>query len=465
MTVSLVINGNTYFYPETGDTSWGPEATSWASAVTVGMLQKAGGLFTLLSEVDFGASFGVKSLYYKSRTTNPAAAGQVRIARADTVSWRNEANSADLALAVDSSNRLTFNGSLVQQTVTVSDTSTIDMTKTGDDISAAIVALSITDALISASAAIDATKLGNGNVDNTELSYVNGVTSSIQTQLNAKQATGNYITDLTGDVTASGPGSVAATIANAAVSLAKMANLAANSIIGNNTGSPATPIALTGTQVTAMLTAFVGDSGSGGTKGLVPAPASGDAAAVKFLKADGTWATTPAGPSQATATVLGTVKGGTVPGSTTGSAIAAGYLGEIVLASITQTTITTSMADVTGASLPLSAGTWRIHFSGTGYAAAAASINATCQLVARITDNANTLIGTSDRSLYVKSTVAVTTDVLGMLVTEEIVNPSTSTTYKLRAQRFDTGGTGSALIFASADGSNRGNIFYAIRVG
>lgn len=47
----------------------------------------------------------------------------------------------------------------------------------------------------------------------TELTYVKGVTSALQTQLNAKQATGNYITALTGDVTASGPGSVAATLA------------------------------------------------------------------------------------------------------------------------------------------------------------------------------------------------------------------------------------------------------------
>jgi hypothetical protein len=35
---------------------------------------------------------------------------------------------------------------------------------------------------------------------------------------------------------------------------------------------------------------MVGDSGAGGVKGLVPAPAAGDAAASKFLKADGTWA-------------------------------------------------------------------------------------------------------------------------------------------------------------------------------
>jgi uncharacterized protein DUF2793 len=40
----------------------------------------------------------------------------------------------------------------------------------------------------------------------------------------------------------------------------------------------------------AQLPVLVGDSGSGGTKGAAPAPAAGDAAAGKFLKADGSWA-------------------------------------------------------------------------------------------------------------------------------------------------------------------------------
>lgn len=47
----------------------------------------------------------------------------------------------------------------------------------------------------------------------------------------------------------------------------------------------------TAAQATAMLDVMVGDGGAGGTKGLVPPPAAGDAAASKFLKADGTWAT------------------------------------------------------------------------------------------------------------------------------------------------------------------------------
>lgn len=73
----------------------------------------------------------------------------------------------------------------------------------------------------------------------TEIGYVNGVTSAIQTQLNGKQATGSYITALTGDVTASGPGSVAATIANNAVSNAKFRQSGAYAVVGNATGSTA----------------------------------------------------------------------------------------------------------------------------------------------------------------------------------------------------------------------------------
>jgi len=44
----------------------------------------------------------------------------------------------------------------------------------------------LTDTNVDAAAALDATKLGSGSVSNTELGYLDGVTSAIQTQLNAK---------------------------------------------------------------------------------------------------------------------------------------------------------------------------------------------------------------------------------------------------------------------------------------
>lgn len=53
--------------------------------------------------------------------------------------------------------------------------------------------------------------------------------------------------------------------------------------------------AYTPTQATAALNVFVGDSGAGGTKGLVPAPGAGDAAAGKYLGAGGGYSVPPGG--------------------------------------------------------------------------------------------------------------------------------------------------------------------------
>lgn len=63
--------------------------------------------------------------------------------------------------------------------------------------------------------------------------------------------------------------------------------------VANDPGGTPGSKKVTLANLTKALSAVVGDSGSGGTKGLVPAPGAGDAAAGKFLKADGTFAVPP----------------------------------------------------------------------------------------------------------------------------------------------------------------------------
>lgn len=114
MSLNVTFNGSMYIIPETGEVGWGGNTTSYLVAIAAGALQKTGGSFTLSAEIDFGASFGVKSLYYKSRSANIAATGILRLNNnSDAVSWRNFANGGDLPLTVDASDRLSYNGNPV----------------------------------------------------------------------------------------------------------------------------------------------------------------------------------------------------------------------------------------------------------------------------------------------------------------------------------------------------------------
>lgn len=100
-----------------------------------------------------------------------------------------------------------------------------------------------------------------------------------------------------GDITTSNGGDTF-TIDNDAVTNAKLANMATATIKGRTTAGTGDPEDLSGTQATALLVTFTGDSGAGGAKGLTPAPAAGDAAAGRVLGASGGWvdpASLPAG--------------------------------------------------------------------------------------------------------------------------------------------------------------------------
>jgi hypothetical protein len=96
---------------------------------------------------------------------------------------------------------------------------------------------------------------------------------------------GDQTITLTSDVTGSGTGSFATTISANAVTNAKLAQMPANTIKGNNTGGTANALDLTQAQVTAMLNLFTTS-----LQGLTPASGGGT---TNFLRADGTWAAPP----------------------------------------------------------------------------------------------------------------------------------------------------------------------------
>lgn len=102
MAVNLIVNGVTYVYPELSDEGWGPDTTNWAVAITQGVLTKAGGLFVLTADVDFGPNFGLKSVVYKTRSSNLASTGQFRLSNSDTIVFRNSTNASNLAFGAGS---------------------------------------------------------------------------------------------------------------------------------------------------------------------------------------------------------------------------------------------------------------------------------------------------------------------------------------------------------------------------
>lgn len=211
-----------------------------------------------------------------------------------------------------------------------------------------------------------------------------------------------------GDITVSSSGTVY-TIDNSAVTNAKMANMAQATIKGRASGAgTGAPVDLTSAQATAILDAVVGDSGSGGTKGLVPAPASGDAAANKFLKADGTW-TAPSG--------SGDVTGGSA--STDGEvALYSGTGGKTLKRSNT----ISGMAKL--ASGVLSAGA-----AGTDYVAPGGALgtpssgtltNCTGLPVAGITASTSTALGIGSIELGHASDTSITRSAAGVIAVEGV---------------------------------------------
>ena len=111
--ITVVINGQSFDYPEVGDTDWGNAATVAFQSLAATTLQKDAGAFTLENELDFGGNYGVKVLFISSRSNDPALSGVFRLSKGELVAWRNEDNDGDNTITFDADGDLLVNGTKV----------------------------------------------------------------------------------------------------------------------------------------------------------------------------------------------------------------------------------------------------------------------------------------------------------------------------------------------------------------
>lgn len=177
--------GPNYTIPDPGDENWGQAVTSFLVSIPSGVVPTAG-TFNLTGDLSFGTSFGLVIKYLVSQTMAPATSGFLRLAKSDGVIWRNNANSANLVLTIDGSDNLTFNGSTfgISGAVNPGTANTLSYYATSTDAVSGLTAITPSRALASDSNGLPVAS----SVTATELGYVSGVTSSIQAQINAIEA-------------------------------------------------------------------------------------------------------------------------------------------------------------------------------------------------------------------------------------------------------------------------------------
>lgn len=239
MASNVIFNGVSYSVPADGDTGWGPDITAYFISIASNAFQKTGGSFTLTAEANFGNSFGISALYLKSRAANPSSSGVIRLGSTQSVSWRNNANNADLALTTDASDNLLYNS----KTVLFSGLGLIVNADISNSAAIAYSKLNLTGAILNADLAgsIAVSKLAAltvsrllvsdvsgfvsvSSVTAAEAAHLSGVTSAIQTQLNAKanSASPTFTGTVTLPATVTAPSAVVVTLPTTTSTLATL---------------------------------------------------------------------------------------------------------------------------------------------------------------------------------------------------------------------------------------------------
>jgi hypothetical protein len=109
MTQSVIISGITYSIPDVSDVSWGQNVTDLLVTLGNNSLKIDGGVQTLSSNVDFGNTYGLFASFFASKASDVASAGRLRLGTADSIQWRNAANTTNLLLEL-ASDKIRFNG-------------------------------------------------------------------------------------------------------------------------------------------------------------------------------------------------------------------------------------------------------------------------------------------------------------------------------------------------------------------
>ncbi len=222
MATNVTYNGVTYPVPQNGNSGWGTQLTAYLVALASGSLTKAGGVVTLTANLDLGANYGIKSIFFSDRGT-AASAGIFRLSNNTAVSWRNAANDGNLNLTVNASNVLMFNSLPVAALALGAANTVLKMNSGGT----AFEYGTLVNANINASAAIAYSKL------NLATSIVNADVSASAAIAYSKLNLATSIVNA--DISAS-----------AAIAYSKLAALTSANILVGSAGNVATSVAVTG---------------------------------------------------------------------------------------------------------------------------------------------------------------------------------------------------------------------------